>query len=762
MAKQTNRFSGRSTELTLFKTLLVEPHRTQRILAVSGLGGVGKSRLLEEYARIARSNGAIVCLVLGHQQQSPLAILREFGKQLRQVEVMTGDAFRQFFRSLERLSRIELHLGRKAGGVESTVGNLTSDAVAGGASAAIGTALGTAIAGPPGAIVGGVLSGALTPLLESATRNLLTSFSAQGIALSDAEFYQDPGPILAGELTRGINTLADRGSKFVLLFDTIERLGATLLWLRDCVLVPVCRDGVSIVLAGRYKTPRAEWLDLQAKTISVQLMPFSKQETREYLRENDVAVPEVQEFIYEQTRGLPLGLALWAYYAPQLLHVDNRRGVDSKAKEVEISETVVENIMRNLPDPELQTILRVAAVPRWFNAELLAILLGRTSADEEFAMLAAVDPLTKRTDRGLSLHDIVRESIGRTMQLHSPERFQTLHSACGSYFDRIRQSLARTVMYSAEWQDYTLEWVYHSLMLNMTTVFDAEIRAASRYYQHDFGTRLIADVESYLEQASSIAREHAYRKGCDLVYHNDFIGGIDIFRSILSDPTGHTRDQFDAFVLYRLGLANFWLGEYEEAIKYLNEAAPLFEHQKNMRMLSRVCIDLSRSHERLGDLPTAIEHRTRGCRYLRQLRRSEQPKEDRDYGFRLYAIGELFRLKSQYAAAIRLHSECLRNRQGLGNEFDIGESYIALAICNHAISATNSAMTFLSEASKLYLKTKDYYMLSDIQRLIGEIAISDGQAELARQSFQEAIDYGNRAQHRWSVRESENWLRRIA
>jgi len=755
MVKQISKFSGRRAETAIFTRMLVERNRPERILSVFGVGGVGKSRLLEEYARISRSNRAFVCLILGQQHQAPLAIIRELGKQWRQEKQQIGNAFKDFFRSLDRLTEIERQLEGKIGKADESAGNLASEILAGGASGVIGAALGGALAGLPGAAVGGALTGALTPLLESAGRSVL-NLTAQGIGLSDAQFYEDATTILAAELAKGINTLAGKGSKIVLLFDTVERLGPTLAWLRDHLLEPVCREGVSIVLAGRYKIPPAEWLDLQTRTIAVVLEPFSKSETLQYLSDNNVVNPQVQDFIYEQTAGLPLGLALWTSYAPQLTHITDGDRVQAADKEVEISETVVDNIMRNLPDPQLQAVLRVAAVPRWFNAELLAQLLGSGGADQGYAMLAATDPLTKRTQRGMSLHDALRDNIGKTMQMQSPERYHALHSTCAGYFDRLRKHLATP--YDSDWQDYTLQWVYHNLMLRKTDVFETEIRAASRYYQHDFGAKLIADVYSYLEQVSSIAREVVYREACDLMYHNNFVEAINRFTSILSDPTGQSRDSFDALILYRLGQTSFWLGENEEAITRLNEAAFHLEQQNNLRILSRVFTDLARAHERLGSLPTAVMCQSKGCRYLRLLRRSDQPKEDRDYGFRLYAVGELFRLKARYHEAIVLHSSCLRVRRGLHNLFDIGESLIALAACHYAVAFYKAASDFLVEARKIYEKPQDLYMLSDILREMGKIAAAQGQSSYAQQCYQQAIDYGNKSQHRWSVRESEKWL----
>jgi hypothetical protein len=86
-AARRARFVGRRTELELFRTALVSKHPPFSVLHVFGPGGIGKTTLLMQYARLADDAGATVVRLDGRDlEPTPPGFL---------VAVQQGSAYRQ-------------------------------------------------------------------------------------------------------------------------------------------------------------------------------------------------------------------------------------------------------------------------------------------------------------------------------------------------------------------------------------------------------------------------------------------------------------------------------------------------------------------------------------------------------------------------------------------------------------------------------------------------------------------------------------------
>ncbi|MFL6647991.1 MAG: AAA family ATPase, partial [Sulfurifustaceae bacterium] len=82
-AARRTRFVGREAELDLFRSALLAPEPPFAVLHVYGPGGIGKTTLVQECARIGRDNGRpVVRLDVRHLEPAPAVLLANLGHAL--------------------------------------------------------------------------------------------------------------------------------------------------------------------------------------------------------------------------------------------------------------------------------------------------------------------------------------------------------------------------------------------------------------------------------------------------------------------------------------------------------------------------------------------------------------------------------------------------------------------------------------------------------------------------------------------------------
>ena len=756
-------FCGRDAEVAKFNDILNRPSRPTTLVSIYGIGGVGKSTLVRALSRHSKARGAFTAISSADNSSSPISILLEFGFQIGRNNE-TKNIFSDFFEKIERLQAIENKLRSKIQEDENTVGKVAIEATKGGVGSAAGVALGAAIAGPIGAVAGGALGGALGPLVENASKDLRKSVRVKSLSNDDNQFLANAETHLTESFLLAINSLATH-NKVALLFDAIEYLGETIKWLQNRFLAGLRQRGVIIVLAGRYALSRNQWLAWTPRLVEIELQPFTRETTYEFLTRYGVGTAKIKEFIHEQTAGLPLAVALSASYSSQIVLAESQQSSYFETETAQIIEIVTESFLKNLSDEKLREALRVCSIPRWFNLELLSQLLEFKAAEREYDLLSNLRPAIRIRPYGLSLHDTMREYLSKSLSLRSPNFYNALQLRARDYFENIKKQLEATNNeYSEEWQMATLEWIYHQLVLGEISCFQDEIERSSRYYQHTFARRLITDVKTYQNTVQGIAGVYAYHKGQNLVHHNDFLSAIEVFTSINKQIVSLSEDsEFENLVTYQLGKAHFWLGEISIAEAYFKEVLQHFESVGNLRMQSHVATFLSKIHETRGELKSAIFWRIYSIKRIKIILRSYQKddKHQRDYADMLFSLGEAARLRGSFTIALEIHRRCINTRMKLKNEFDIGESHISIAKCFMSLAQYTEAETNLKIATTIYESTNDNYMLGEIRLLLGQKFLVEGKVAQAIAEFKKATHLAEDSQHRKCLTEAKSLLRKI-
>jgi len=439
--QQQSIFVGREEHLTAFRyNLALPPADWWFLFSVWGQGGVGKSTLLRQFRRIAEEAGFLTA----HTSDSDTNVLEVMGRVAEQLE-QQGHRLNQF------AERYKVYLQKKQ--------ELEADPDAPqGFSAFLGKSIAKASLGLAKQVPG---SGAVTPFLdEDAIANQAgdwAAYVAKKIGNKDeVRLVQKPVEVLTPLFLQDLGKVAEQ-KNLLLLFDTYERtVGFLDSWLREILEghygdLPI---NIILVIAGREELERNHWADYQGAIARISLEPFTEEEARQYLSRKGITNPQIIDVILRLSGRLPLLLATLAAESPS----DPTQVGDP-------SGTAVERFLQWVDDPKRRQVALDAALPRYLNRDVIAVLHGEESADELFNWLKQMPFVEERSD-GWVYHDIARTQMLRHKRISSPQGWAELHSKLSEYFDEQRNSLELSEdeqWHDSNWQTYSLHFLYHYL-----------------------------------------------------------------------------------------------------------------------------------------------------------------------------------------------------------------------------------------------------------------------------------------------------------
>lgn len=742
-------FCGREPELEQLARALDRSRRQATLVSLSGIGGVGKSTLLREFMRRVGRQGLPILRTSADNHATPIAVMRDWVDQM--VAMSHSDLLLiDFITKSQRLNTIELRLRNTISSDETPAGKVVVEAAKGGVSSAAGAIVGGSL-GPVGAILGGLIGGALGPIVEAVSHSVTGTPAAKQLSTSDAAFLETAELELTNSLLTAIDGLTF-AQGLVLVVDAVEYWGdETWHWFRDKLLASMANQSLLIVLASREPLRRDQWLVWLPRLVNIELQPFEATVTADLLRRYGVSASEAQlNLIQRQTAGLPLTLALMA--SQNLLVSQEAAAVsaDTSGQLTQVIETGVEWFLRTINEVGMRDVVTVVSIPRWFNAELIDRLMQPEQLSGSYDFLRNLHSIVRPRPNGLSLHDAVRHYLARSISLRRPVHYRDLHQRASDYFAEWRRRLhVIGHAYSDEWQVASLEWMYHELSLGRTESLRDEVQRSSRFYQHTYTRKLLADIDTYQKDIAGIADVYAYHQGESLIHHNDFLGAIKVFERLRTSSTvTDSQEMFAGLVHYQLGKAHFWLGNLAEAALQLHTAWNAFRAMGNSRMVQHAATFMSRTREAQGLVDEALRWRRMALVEMRRLRIVvSSDAYERDRADRVFAVAEALRLRGSLASALLVHQQCLKDRVSLGNLFDLGESHLAVASCLLQTGRLQEVEEHLSKAEHIFTQTQDAYMLADVSRLKGERFVGLCERQQARGAFQRAADLAEMSQH---------------
>lgn len=228
---------------------------------------------------------------------------------------------------------------------------------------------------------------------------------------------------------------SDTERPLLLVLDAYERFGPLEEWLRGD-LFPSLPDDTLILIASRNPLSTAWRSDpsWQGLIRARRLQNFSAEESARFL-ENSKIPEDVQPSLIKFTHGHPLALTL----AADLYSVDPESAVRPETAP-DLIFSLVSRLMDGMPEGDLRRAVHAAALPRVLTEPLLASLLGKADAADEFEWLRGRS-FFEAGAGGLQPHDLARTALIQNLKWRNPDEYRLLHDRARAYYsERLGQA----------------------------------------------------------------------------------------------------------------------------------------------------------------------------------------------------------------------------------------------------------------------------------------------------------------------------------
>jgi tetratricopeptide (TPR) repeat protein len=236
--------------------------------------------------------------------------------------------------------------------------------------------------------------------------------------------------------------------------------------------------GLSFVISGREPLDQ-HWTELAGLICHVSLEPFSLEETKLYLNNQEITDDNLVVQVYEDTGGLPVLVELLAATKPQ-------PGMPLP----DISKDAIERFLQWTPDEDKRRIAILAAVPRQFNLDILSTVLGKDATDL-FNWLSSQSYVRTDSERGWFYHEKVRDLMIRYLKNTSPSELLLAHQKLAEFFalENSKLNLKDDDAYKNDlWGKTEVEHLYHSVMNEVnhreTRLVNAYLHAFRWHWQY--------------------------------------------------------------------------------------------------------------------------------------------------------------------------------------------------------------------------------------------------------------------------------------
>lgn len=691
-------FVGRAVHLALFEQLFTTIKPPFLIFAICGQGGVGKTTLLEQFRQIADRYKAHHALV-NEDHKSILDVLASFAEQFQRAGYSCKTFDERYHKYRELKEQIEADPIAPKGFLDFAVRS----------TARIGL---RALRRVP------LAGDAAEVLLSSeAEEQIVNESSAFATYLAQKFTNKDERVLLSEsvkELTRhflaDISKLAaDR--RVILFFDTYERTAPYLdNWLRDLIAgkYGAFHSRVTIVIAGRHALGQP-WTAFRRAIRQVELDPFTEEEARQYLeRSGIVDEAQVTNFIKLSDR-LPVLLAMLTF-APGEVPAD-------------LSADAVERFLLGMTEDEREIAL-CSAIPRHFNQDILAAILGQDKAVHAFAWLSEAHFVHQSTD-GWRYHDIVRALILRYLWLRSNAQYAQIHEQMAAHYNEQLTQLGLPVnqqRLNRHWRLLETEQLYHIMAaqptLRLVNLFDSIfLTALANLEEGTDDSEIYNEIKQNTQIITQIYRESGNENLANWATHANELFLIE------NDPLAFTQAIKTLFSLLTslYSLADLtkhaaWLllaslhdnnKEWSEALlatTYAIQICP--NHPYSYTTRATIYLVTKQYSNALTDCTTAIEL---------------QPGNDINYywrGITYYKIGN-------YANAIRDFTKAIELQPTDSDNYSWrGETYYKLSNHTSALADLTKAIELQPNNDNYYYRGKILYDLSDYSAAIADFTKS--------------------------------------
>lgn len=453
---ETNRrfeFVGRKKELDVFfdnLDLQSDAPNKKPIVSISGVGGIGKTRLLQKII-----------------QNLPSEFITSFVDETDEIGDDIGKLISTICRNarksgksvnFEKTSNLIARRNEILGHLQTIKGEIPK-----GFFELVYSGARLAASGTP-----------LAPFMdlvapESKAAEILTNMSNRLLqkraGKDDLDLLIEPKTILTKSLVDDMNQIAKGNKPVLLFFDTYEVTGTQInSWLLK-YLIGENRDEINcnlhIVVAGREILERMDerWRQWRKDDLilDLNLEVFSDIELREYIKVNHQENIDIEE-LARITSRLPLWLELWSLSGKTLAEYRN----------ISDSGDVTDRLLRSLPSDQHREWVKKASLLPSFNRDNLSLLLG-DDADLAFGWLSSQSFVKPSTDNQIKLHDEMADILKTHVFNSSPETWENSYKTVAGYYstraDKISENINNNPyrILNLDYQEVIEKFYYHVL-----------------------------------------------------------------------------------------------------------------------------------------------------------------------------------------------------------------------------------------------------------------------------------------------------------
>ena len=398
---------GRKKEVERFADL-AQGKTPYHILNIYGPGGIGKTVVGQKMREFAVQNKIPFVLIEGDRPDlTPDRILYTIKQELVQTESL-APSFDSFEREYKDYQFIQDVL-RRGGGVHTlfdTIGNVQDPAGFGQIIQALGKGITVTV-----------------------QQNLSNRFALE-------RYLRGVEKMLTSRLSENIaDAVQKSGQTPVILFDTYEEMEGLDDWICQ-VMMPTLPDKVRLVVLGRNALPKVnfDWSEFES-LFDMELDELLEADAKMYLAHFGLQDTVAQDQIYRFTGGYPLLLVLVRYLAQEAGGWDKIGSLENLSSRDEIATQLLQRILREERVAEVQAFLEKGAVARWFNPEIIGLLLEINSDDaRKIYDKLRRHSFVERHEYGLKFHDKIRELLRDRLKFTSQSEYDRLVGKLTSYY----------------------------------------------------------------------------------------------------------------------------------------------------------------------------------------------------------------------------------------------------------------------------------------------------------------------------------------
>lgn len=427
-------FIGRTNELNIFKNLVTDDNPDKRIIAIHGIGGVGKTILLARFNAIANSLNAKMVISDNHQK----SIIETMNKFADDFELL-GIKLLSFQKEYKRFSKLNYEvltdqnkpekifewLGRGVAELGSVVSKMEPTAER-------------------------IMQMGGKETIEYATKEI-SSYLYKKFSREDVNLLLTPTRLLTKVFVNNLKEITSTKKTFLCFDDYQETQFFLGDWLLNTLLPPLMRlNNVYLIISSQKELPD-KWLKYIPIICQMPLSPFNREETESFLTQKGIKNKDDIDELFAITKGLPLSLQ-WQTISPI--------GVSDSFSG---SNRYLISIPVNLRESVI-----MCTIPRHFNKDIIESLSPSLPAKEVFDFTIKLPGIYIKGDFW-EFHEIIRKSLIDYKRKESPKEYIDYHQrVCTYYNDIVQTNIDKDskFQYTNEWWELEIERLYHYLIID--------------------------------------------------------------------------------------------------------------------------------------------------------------------------------------------------------------------------------------------------------------------------------------------------------